>query len=872
MKFTVSIDENCEQALHETTCGDAFALDLKKKFALFGGQYYTTLVNLEDPTDIVKQIELKTPTKWFVTNYQWDPLCVNGSERFLQTRNKLIELVNCETSETCITLNGHGRSINDAKWSPFKKNLIASSSADGNITLWNTEQCKPAVIIPSVGEPDCLSWNKLKENVIAVSVNNDIRIYDIRKTNSAFRYISNAHTKKIYSLDWCANEEILLSSSRDRNIKLWNFNMLNQKFMEKILEDFPCWKAKFTPFGLCFAVIPTCLSPPKASQYINQNLSPVINTPGGFETKYPFTDINNTINNNRNNNKTSLSNLNSPDNLNRSLVKNDNGVDFSLNNSENIHPDTTNDNSTNSQKTTNMVNSKNDPVTSLLICQIMSFDEAKIYKFTTKSPNMILNYDFYQQNDKFKIVSWTQNQSLCNQSIDLVQLVPKDNLDKNTSLILNNTNKFEEGEIGALKSSINTTLNNNNNQTSTTALHIQPNTTQNSSRKSSISEYGYGTPPSNLTSILSNRMMNERESINLNDIVGHDFLKRNPKCFGAKFSGLPEQFIIFPNEGITQNSTKMNQREHENNMQFTKRRTHTKSKVGSKFMYGKHLSKRSQSRVYIYDISFLLHMGRDFAELYNISESSLQSICEQNITTAINFKRYDIVRIWQLIKFVTFNKIEKFSLNPDHGRPWSCSTFGRPLITNIIDNCINSNDIQTAAMIISKLKQHDMNMIPLASTVNRQTNKFNDNHMNSCDKLEGENFLPPSKSIEYSGDSDFTKHHRNLGLLDPGRMNEFDVVIKFYCEILYQWGLFNKRIEMLEFIYEKPSDYDKKFECSKKSTKSILNCSICFTPVNGLSTYCVICGHGGHYDHLIEWFKRHDDCPSACGCRCVDYL
>jgi hypothetical protein len=26
--------------------------------------------------------------------------------------------------------------------------------------------------------------------------------------------------------------------------KLWNFNMLNQKFMEKI--DFPCWKAKFT--------------------------------------------------------------------------------------------------------------------------------------------------------------------------------------------------------------------------------------------------------------------------------------------------------------------------------------------------------------------------------------------------------------------------------------------------------------------------------------------------------------------------------------------------------------------------------------------------------------------------------------------------
>ena len=63
----------------------------------------------------------------------------------------------------------------------------------------------------------------------------------------ALHYISNAHTKKIYSLDWCSTEEKLLSSSRDKNIKIWDTNMLNQKFMDKILnQDFPCWKAKFT--------------------------------------------------------------------------------------------------------------------------------------------------------------------------------------------------------------------------------------------------------------------------------------------------------------------------------------------------------------------------------------------------------------------------------------------------------------------------------------------------------------------------------------------------------------------------------------------------------------------------------------------------
>ena len=36
------------------------------------------------------------------------------------------------------------------------------------------------------GELDCLAWSKCKENVLAVSSNNDIRLYDIRVRNFAF--------------------------------------------------------------------------------------------------------------------------------------------------------------------------------------------------------------------------------------------------------------------------------------------------------------------------------------------------------------------------------------------------------------------------------------------------------------------------------------------------------------------------------------------------------------------------------------------------------------------------------------------------------------------------------------------------------------
>ena len=313
------------------------------------------------------------------------------------------------------------------------------------------------------------------------------------------------------------------------------------------------------------------------------------------------------------------------------------------------------------------LNTKRNPTTSILICQIMSFDESKIYKFTTAQSDMILNYDFYQDNDKFKIVSWTQNQNLCQQSIDLVKLAPKE-LDKSTIMQMS---KFDE-DVGALKSS---------QSNPTSVLQIPANTT-NSSRKSSISlEYGYGTPPTTLTSILNNRMGSERESINLNDLVGHDFLKKNPKCFGAKFGGLANHFIIFSNEEIAPNSTKTNS--HSEGLQFTKRmRSNSKSKGSAKTMY-KHVAKRTQSKVYVYDISFLLAISRELAEEYFISDMNLNVLCEKNMAVAVGLKRFDIVKIWELIKFVTYNNIEEFSLNPDDGRPWSCSVFGRPLVSSM---------------------------------------------------------------------------------------------------------------------------------------------------------------------------------------------
>ena len=48
-------------------------------------------------------------------------------------------------------------------------------------------------------------------------------------------------------------------------------------------------------------------------------------------------------------------------------------------------------------------------------------------------------------------------------------------------------------------------------------------------------------------------------------------------------------------------------------------------------------------------------------------------------------------------------------------------------------------------------------------------------------------------------------------MIDNKLLKKFDVIIKYYCELLYKWGFYTKRVEMFEFLSEKPADLDSKF-------------------------------------------------------------
>ena len=63
------------------------------------------------------------------------------------------------------------------------------------------------------------------------------------------------------------------------------------------------------------------------------------------------------------------------------------------------------------------------------------------------------------------------------------------------------------------------------------------------------------------------------------------------------------------------------------------------------------------------------------------------------------------------------------------------------------------------------------------------------------------------------------------------------------------------------FVRSFDSDQQKSNSCSSLFSR---------IPCRGIFSFCGVCFHGGHIDHIRTWFNTHDECPCGCGHRCKD--
>jgi len=149
--------------------------------------------------------------------------------------------------EELFKLPKHNGSINTLLWHPAEEKTIASLD-DNNINLWDVE--KKENIVQFDMEEDLLmhgQWNNYFKDLLVASTSDDLFGYDIRAKNKTF-HVKNAHNQNIRDIDLIRNNPyFIITCGDDCQIKIWDTRNLNEP---KIIVGHShwIWNIEFNPF------------------------------------------------------------------------------------------------------------------------------------------------------------------------------------------------------------------------------------------------------------------------------------------------------------------------------------------------------------------------------------------------------------------------------------------------------------------------------------------------------------------------------------------------------------------------------------------------------------------------------------------------
>ncbi|XP_070757892.1 GATOR2 complex protein WDR59 isoform X3 [Enoplosus armatus] len=325
-------------------------------------------------------------------------------------------------------------------------------------------------------------------------------------------------------------------------------------------------------------------------------------------------------------------------------------------------------------------------------------------------------------------------------------------------------------------------------------------------------------------------------------------------------------------------------------------------------------------KVIIQEISCLLPVHKALGESYILNMNDIQETCKKNAAAALTAGRRDVAKVWALASAATSQDLNPDS-DPDTETPWARHPFGRQLLETLLDHYSHMSDVQTLAMLCSVFRaQAPPDCYSLYGHHPSRSSMFPPHHSRypsytsssvtsgSCSSTsdsittttwniagrDSEHATPWGESSpdDYRyGNQVYTdprerereQHDMNKRLLDPANTLQFDDFKKCYGEILYRWGLREKRADVLKFASCPPEPH-KGIEfgvycCHCRSQargtqcavckRLTFQCAICHVAVRGSSNFCLSCGHGGHTSHMMDWFRRQDECPAGCGCHCL---
>uniref|UniRef100_A0A3Q3W2H1 RWD domain-containing protein n=1 Tax=Mola mola TaxID=94237 RepID=A0A3Q3W2H1_MOLML len=905
----------------------AMSVDCLGSHAVLSRRRFLYLVNLEAPSEPPRKIGRQS--KWDVGTVQWNPHRSESHVFAASQSNQRVDLYSWRDGcgDVHTSLQGHTRVI-DLDWSWFEAELLVTSSVDTYIYIWDTDTRKPTVALSAVGASQ-VKWNRKNQYLLASSHDGDVRIWDKRqKPNTAAEYVA-AHLSKIHGLDWHPeNEFIFATSSQDNSVKFWDYRQ-PRKYLNILSCQVPVWKARYTPFcnGLVTVMVPQLRRENSLLLWSTLDLNSPVHAFVGHDDvvlefqwrpqkeskdyqlltwsrdqtlriwrvdpqlqKLCVSDVVDDLMESLTVETEKILSSQEPD---QTLQQEFSLVNLQIRN----------------------VNVEMDAVNcSCVVSAHFGIHQVHlVVKFPAQYPNNAA--------PTFQFVSPTTIPSAMKTKIQKILT------DTSLQKVKRNQNCLEPC-VRQLVSCLESDMTQEDGPASgpfilsnpvTPALQAFPRVTNTYgsvyfTRPISMHRSAPPTEPTPSLSALSayhsgvlTPMKMRSESQNTLRLYGGSPTRSDKDTVSISSFYYKERKLP-----ISASRRWSVQTLHD----WPKSRRFKTKREGAD--HGGRPIKLA-GKVIIQEISCLLPVHKALGESY-LNMNDIQETCQKNAAAALAVGRRDVAKqVWALASAATSEDLSPDS-DPDTETPWARHPFGRHLLETL-DHYSHMSDVQTLAMLCSVFRaqapptdcysvyghhpsrssiipphhsRYSQPSFTSSSVTSGSCSSTSDSvTMTTWNTRDSEHNNPWGESSpdEYRyGNQGYTdprererEQHDMNKLLDPTNMLQFDDFKKSYGEILHRWGLRDKRADVLKFASCPPEPH-KGIEfgvycCHCRSQargtqcaickRLTFQCAICHVAVRGSSNFCLSCGHGGHTSHMLDWFRRQDECPAGCGCHCL---
>uniref|UniRef100_A0A8D8YFZ7 WD repeat-containing protein 59 n=1 Tax=Cacopsylla melanoneura TaxID=428564 RepID=A0A8D8YFZ7_9HEMI len=885
-------------AEHRELQATAFAVDTSGKYVLLAGRRYFGVKNLDDPSAFLRKFPRHSKhdckvAQWNPTSFKKEYCAVATSQRV-----EVLTWSNTGDLELASSLQYHSRIVNDISWHRFDPNLILSCSIDTFTHIWDIrEPRKPTISFKSVLGAIFAQWNKVSGHLLATAHDGDVRLWDVRNGTAPVEYIS-AHLANITSLDWSPLDGNMLSTaSQDCTVKFWNVQNPHRPDTT-ITATCPVWRARYAPFGSGLLMI---IIPPMRrgeNSLVLWNVEPAAPSPVHtfvghtdvvleFEWRKPF--------------KGDMAKEYQLVTWSRDQTLRMWRIDPAL---QKLCGYEASPNSTVDDASSDMLPTDR----SIIVVEpgevTISRSELSLANGNSGIESLdVVNED--QKSSKTQAKNLAQELNLfTSTNFNNVKIIDKD-VQKRFCLIA--VSCFKNSHVLNLKMTFPKAYPFN----VVPGFQFEPGTTIEETlqvkllkllKQTSLSRVRKGRP------CVEFCVRTLVTSLDIESPVSRMFSSYQdefipfPRTSGAKFSAVGI-LVCFNHPSWLRPVSKsdMSTPRALSALSGTvnllkKRAAHSIAGEGG----------NEKPYIVIYDVSCLFHAHQDLALRYVLS-SDPAHMCRRNAEVALSIGRHDLHLSWTLVALA----VSTPPPDSDEDMVWSQHPCVKPLIHSLILHYGRNFDHQTAAMlscvfstrvgapdleltkqVISKSASgspggspyHTIHQVDLSSwSFSKRKQHRSNSWSDSLDDLRAY----PNTLVEHCNEAmQVSDVEQRLRVTDEVTAHLYEQYKLMYADMLHRWHLLNERTALWKHIVSNGPEVVQRgvevlTECimckepsrdprCPKCKALTVQCVICHLSVRGVTNFCLVCGHGGHTNHMAMWFASETVCASGCGCSCLE--